>query len=335
MTNPEPGIRSLLLEANLIFPHEKPKLQPLEGGVSSDIWLVKTERGSFCVKRAREQLKVEIPWFAPVERNRYEVAWMQTANGIVQGITPQILSHDSRLGLFAMSYFEPDKYLNWRAMLMAGQDGKDIARLLGSALAKIHNTTAGRQDIKERFATDHIFNEIRLSPYLLTSAKKHPELMDPLKKLLKTTANTKTALVHGDISPKNILVGPENSPVILDAECAWYGDPAFDLAFCLKHFLLKTLWRPDAAPLYFSCFLTLTSTYLQNIKCEPEDRIHTRIANLLPGLLLGRIDGKSPIDYITAEHQKERVRRVAGHLLLNPVTDTQDILDAWTNSSFD
>ncbi len=56
------------------------------------------------------------------------------------------------------------------------------------------------------------------------------------------TLAAKIALVHGDVSPKKVPAGPRG-PVFLDAECAWYGDPAFDLAFCLNHLLLKCLWN--------------------------------------------------------------------------------------------
>ena len=64
-----------------------------------------------------------------------------------------------------------------------------------------------------------------------------------LRALAERTAQTRIALVHGDVSPKNILVGPD-APVLLDAECAWYGDPAFDIAFCLNHLLLKAVLLP-------------------------------------------------------------------------------------------
>ena len=63
------------------------------------------------------------------------------------------------------------------------------------------------------------------------------------------------------MSPKNILVGPDG-PIFLDAECAWYGDPAFDLAFCLNHMLLKCLAVPAAAPAFLDCFDALACAYL-------------------------------------------------------------------------
>src|SRR5581483_762593 len=128
-----------------------------------------------------------------------------------------------------------------------------VARAVGERLARIHAATADRADIAARFATDAGFHAIRLEPYLLATARVHGDLVAPLTELVAVTAATRRALVHGDVSPKNILIGP-NGPVFLDAECAWFGDPAFDLAFCLTHLLLKCLWTPSAAPRFLAAF---------------------------------------------------------------------------------
>ena len=115
----------------------------------------------------------------------------------------------------------------------------------------------------QRFANDHIFHPIRLEPYLLATAARHPDCAARLRQLVEITARTKLALVHGDLSPKNILVAA-HGPILLDAECAWYGDPAFDLAFCLNHMLLKCLWRPQWREQYLACYDALASTYLES-----------------------------------------------------------------------
>ncbi len=81
------------------------------------------------------------------------------------------------------------------------------------------------------FATDDTFYALRIEPYLVAPTRRHPDLAGTLARLAHATARTRLALVHGDVSPKNILIG-RRGPVFLDAECAWYGDPAFDLAFC-------------------------------------------------------------------------------------------------------
>ena len=95
--------------------------------------------------------------------------------------------------------------------------------------------------------------------------------------------------------------------MLLDAECAWWGDPAFDLAFCLNHLLLKCLWnagRPRDA--FLAAFDALADAYLQGVDWEPRDALERRAAALLPGLFLARVDGKSPVEYITDDAQRER-----------------------------
>ncbi|HEV7576676.1 MAG TPA: aminoglycoside phosphotransferase family protein, partial [Caldimonas sp.] len=131
-----------------------------------------------------------------------------------------------------------------------------------------------------------------------------------------------------DVSPKNIVVG-RDGPVLLDAECAWWGDPAFDLAFCLNHLLLKCLWTPAATTAFLASFDSLAGAYLDAVDWEPRAAIEQRAAALLPGLLLARVDGKSPVEYIDDDADRERVRRVAGALLRRPAAHLRDVADAW------
>jgi hypothetical protein len=152
-----------------------------------------------------------------------------------------------------------------------------------------------------------------------------------LKALAERTAKTKLALVHGDVSPKNILVGPQG-PIFLDAECAWYGDPAFDLAFCLNHMLLKCVWVPGFSGKYLSCFDSLSSRYVKSVTWERPEALEQRVATLLPGLLLARIDGKSPVEYITAQADRNRVRAAATGLLKNPPATLSEVRAAWQGS---
>ncbi|MGH8686646.1 MAG: phosphotransferase family protein, partial [Burkholderiales bacterium] len=172
------------------------------------------------------------------------------------------------------------------------------------------------------------FYYIRLEPYLVATAARHPDRAAALLALVETTQHNKHALVHGDVSPKNILVGPQG-PVFLDAECAWYGDPAFDLAFCLNHLLLKCLWVPGARDRFLECFDALGSAYLGRYGGTVLER---RAASLLPGLLLARVDGKSPVEYVTEAAQKERVRSVARALLLAPPATLAEVRTAWQES---
>jgi len=305
-----------------------PTGERLTGGVSSDIWRIELALGPVCVKRALAKLKVAADWRAPVERNIYEARWMQRANDAVPGAAPRLLGQDEKAGVLAMAYLPPENHPVWKAELHAGRADPAFAARVASILARIHAATAAIPDLAAEFPTDAIFHDIRLEPYLLATAKVHTDLADRLEALAATTAATKLCMVHGDVSPKNILVGP-NGPVFLDAECAWWGDPAFDLAFCLNHLLLKCLWTPAARDRFMACFTTLSMAYLAGVTWEPREAIETRTARLLPGLFLARVDGKSPAEYITADEQKDQVRRVARALLTDPPSRLAAIRQAW------
>ena len=134
--------------------------------------------------------------------------------------------------------------------------------------------------------------------------------------------------MHGDVSPKNILAGGPG-PVFLDAECAWWGDPAFDLAFCLNHLLLKCLWTPAAREGLLACFDALAAAHLGGVGWEPRDAFERRAATLLPALLLARVDGKSPVEYVTSERDRETVRSVARRYLQTPVERLADVAAGW------
>ena len=136
-------------------------------------------------------------------------------------------------------------------------------------------------------------------------------------------------LVHGDFSPKNILIGPDG-PVILDAECAWFGDPAFDVAFVLNHLLLKGVWRPNGRAQYLAIVCVAGKRLLRSCRLGTRRRRCERaVAALLPGLLLARVDGKSPVEYVTADADKARIRAFARGLLLSPVADPNTIAERW------
>ena len=302
--------------------------RPLTGGVSSDIWCIDADGGPLCAKRALAKLKVAADWRAPIERNRYEARWMQVANEAVPGSAPTVLGQHPRLGVLAMSYLPSASHTLWKQSLREGRADPEIARAVGAVLARIHAHSAARPELAAAFPTDSIFFDIRLEPYLLATACRHPDVATALEGLVRSTQHHALALVHGDVSPKNILIGP-GGPVLLDAECAWWGDPAFDLAFCLNHLLLKCVWTPSASAAFMTSFDALATSYLEGVDWEPRAAIEGRAAALLPGLLLARVDGKSPVEYIETDAQREPVRRVGRALLKDPVERLGQVAAAW------
>lgn len=320
---------ALLRRAGLAAADEEPHAEPLKGGVSSDIWRVDLARGPVCIKQALERLRVEEHWEAPVERNRYEYEWFRTAAAAVPHAVPRVLAQAD--GVFVMEYLEPSRHPVWKEKLRHGEADPEFAARVGETLSAIHDATARRDDLAQLFATDDIFYAIRLEPYLVFSGERHRDLQGALGNLVRRTAATKHCLVHGDVSPKNILVGPRG-PVFLDAECAWYGDPAFDLAFCLNHLLLKCLWVRDSQAKFLECFDALAHAYLAHAAWENALLLEGRTASLLPGLLLARVDGKSPVEYITTEKDKRAIRDFARRFLIRPPSTLGALRAAWQES---
>lgn len=316
------ALAAALKRMGLVGAEERPRFEPLEGGVSSDIYRVQTAAGPVCVKRALARLKVEADWRAPVERNGSEAGWLAAVNTLLPEAAPRLLGQDEEAGALAMTWLEPETHPVWKAELAAGRADAAFSREVGRRLALIHRAHAADRATAAAFATDAIFHAIRLEPYLLATAERHPDLASVLTGLAETTAATRQTLVHGDVSPKNILAGPAG-PVFLDAECAWYGDPAFDIAFCLNHMLLKSVWKPQHEPAYLACFRALVEGY------GPEAALEARAARLLPGLLLARLDGKSPVEYLIREDEKARPRAFARRLLQRQPASLGVIAATW------
>jgi Ser/Thr protein kinase RdoA (MazF antagonist) len=327
---PDARLERFLREQGFLGPGQGgARFAPLAGGVSSDIWRVDLPDGrTICVKRALPRLKVAAEWHAPVSRNAYEWAWIQFAARHAPEAVPQPLAHDGGAGLFAMAFLAPEDHPVWKRQLLDGRVEPATAAEVGRVLGTLHAASSRAAALAAAFDTGANFHALRLEPYLLATARAHRQLAPALEALVERTAATRIALVHGDVSPKNVLVGPRG-PVFLDAECAWYGDPAFDVAFCLNHLLLKCLVRPGERAALRRSFEAFAGAYFALARFEPRADLEARAASLLPGLLLARIDGKSPVEYLTDERQRDLVRRIAAPLVLRPPARLAAVLDRW------
>jgi aminoglycoside phosphotransferase (APT) family kinase protein len=283
-------------------------MQALGGGVSCDVFLVELADGRrICVKRALPKLRVAADWFAPAERAEAEVAWIAVVAALDRRWVPKVLGEDKPRHVFAMEYLP---YPVWKSELAEGRVNVGFAAAVGAALARIHAV----RGIADRFANGAQFHALRIEPYLLTTAGRHPDVAARIRAIAEGVASSRIALMHGDVSPKNILCSPDG-PVFLDAECACWGDPAFDLAFCLNHLLLKAVWHPRDAAALFESFKALTSAY------APDAALDRRAAALLAAFLLARIDGKSPVEYLIGDEEKrDFVRKHAKALLARETT---------------
>lgn len=319
-------VRMGLLEAGEPF-----HAVPMAGGVSSDIHLIDCGGRRFCLKQARPTLKTAARWDAPVSRNVAEVAWMRYAARQLQDAVPTILGEDRQANLFAMTYLEPEQHPVWKHLLLHEVDDPEFAANVGRDLATIHGRSAGDPALAAAFSNQNSFEQLRLDPYLRATGRAHPALAPALKRLADELAAARIGLMHGDVSPKNILVGPRG-PVFLDAECACYGDPAFDLAFCLNHLLLKGARTGASRERHLERFHSLARAYFAQVIWEDPSDVERRTAALLPALFLARIDGKSPVEYLTTECERDAVRRCAIPFVQAPPTRLATITNAWARN---
>lgn len=320
-------IPAFLREHGLLAPGEHAVITRMVGGVSSDLWKVDLLAGAICVKGALPRLKVAHEWFAPVSRNHVEYEWLKFAQGLRPGQVPRLLAHDEAAGLLAMEYLPPSRYPVWKSLLLAGRVDVDAARAVGELVGHLHAASAADPDSAVRFATDTNFEALRIDPYLRVTARAHPDLTDRLAVLADRTAATHLAVAHGDVSPKNILIGP-SEPVLLDAECAWFGDPAFDVAFCINHLLIKSVKMPLQREALVAAAHELAAAHAEQVDWEPASGLTARVVALLPALALARVDGSSPVEYLD-DAEREIVRRAGRDLLCTPAATLDELCERW------
>lgn len=326
-----PTLEASLLAMGLITQGETFSATAFSGGVSCDVFLIAAGNRHFCVKVALPKLRVAADWRAPAERSHAEVAWMKLVGGINPDWVPMILGEDRPRHVFAMEYLPPPAYPVWKGELASGHSDPSFAAAVGERLSRIHADTAGREDLARDFHNHVQFHALRIDAYLLHTAAKHPDVADVIRAMARQLGVARIALMHGDVSPKNILAGPEG-PVFLDAETCSYGDPAFDLAFCLNHLLLKGVWHPEYASDYARAFAALKQAYLAGVRWESHSGLERRAAGFLAAFLLARIDGKSPAEYLNDEASKAFVRNFAKSLLKDSVGHLDVILERFTDA---
>ena len=310
---------TLLEELGLCQTSEIVEAVPLAGGVASDILRVRFRDRTLCVKFALERLRVEQDWRAPVHRGRAEYAWLSVAQGVRPGIVPALHGWSDAQGGFVMEYIAgPGVYL-WKAALLAEAPDQGEATKVADALGAIHAASVAPGFDARPFRNAPDFAALRLDPYLRHTARQHPDLAVPLTDMADALARQDRVLVHGDVSPKNILFR-DGRPVLLDAECATMGDAVFDVAFCLNHLALKAIHLPDSRARLVGAILAFWAAYRPHLTWEDPAAFEVRVARLLPMLMLARVDGKSPVEYLTPAGQA-RVRALARGLIARPVAE--------------
>ncbi len=310
---------------------ESATVRALEGGVSSDIILIDDAGRRLVVKQALAKLRVKDDWFADTARNYFEQEYMRYAGAVVPGCVPRILHSGD--GFFVMEYLG-DGWVNWKSELLAGRIDGVWARAAGRVLAAIHRASWNDGALRREFATTANFYKLRIESYLITTGKRNPPLQAHFDAEAARLEATSLALVHGDFSPKNILLHAANGRIaVLDCEVAWFGDPMFDVAFLLNHFLLKALRRQELRADYLGLVTAFLETYGRELGGAWSSDCEERATRLLLMLLLARVDGKSPVEYLAGDTGKQQfIRDFAAENLPRCPATVADLAALWQSA---
>ncbi|HWF00012.1 MAG TPA: aminoglycoside phosphotransferase family protein [Caulobacteraceae bacterium] len=318
-----------LRRLGLVAAGETPLLQPLAGGVSADVFLTTLRDGRrMAVKRSIPRLRVQAEWLASPERMTSEVRWLRFVHHLDPDRAPAVIADDPVGHVVVMAWLDPDDHPVWKDELAAGRVSTAFAAAVGTAFGQIHRSTAGDAAVAAAFPDRSAFFDLRISPFLLWPAERAPRVSERLRELAARLETARIALTHGDMSPKNILVGP-HGPVFLDAETCVFGDPAFDLAFCLTHLLLKTVWLKPHREALDRAFDALLEAYAVLVDWERVEVLRRRAGGLISALLLARVEGKSPAPYLVEAQDRGFVADAAVDLLGRGDIDPADLAQHW------
>lgn len=300
-------------------------VESLGGGVSNHVLLV-TAPGLRCVfKQSLERLRVEQEWLCRRDRIFRESQIMRDLSGLLPpGSVPAILLEDQENFLFAMEA-APGDAQPWKSPLLKGVVDWDHAARAGALLGTWIRESARHPEWRSEYGDQTVFHELRMDPYYRNTAARHPDLAAHFASLIEECGQRRVSLVHGDFSPKNLLVtGP--SMMVIDWEVVHWGDPSFDAAFLTNHLLLKAFHRPQSRHDYAAAASAFWQALLQTIG-PGHSWLQPAAMRHLGCLLLARVDGKSPAEYLTDESVKNQVRNAATQLILTPPASAADAFE--------
>ncbi|MDR0389608.1 MAG: phosphotransferase [Spirochaetaceae bacterium] len=312
-----------LFDKKVITEKEPYTLNYCTGGVSCIAALIETAGKTMLVKQGRPKLAVKEEWLADPARMAIEAKANEVYNRYVPESVPAVLFYDPENYILLRNAAPPDCTM-WKTDLLNGILDFEVAKKTILALVTVHNKCFKDAEIQKAFADDTIFYQLRISPYIEFVLGKYPELKETGQKLIKRLKEQKLSLVHADYSPKNILVLKNRDICILDYEISHYGDPVFDVAFFTNHIVLKSAHLRKWSAAFLNMLLYMTDTYFNMMNYGDPKQTEADAVAILAMMMIARIDGKSPVEYITSETTKQLVRDMAKKLLSEDIKSFKD-----------
>lgn len=306
------------LQRRGVLPGPPEAVEALGGGVSNIVLLVQRGDQRVVVKQSRPRLRVAGRWFAKQERVLSEASALSLMAEIAPSAVPRVLAVDPCAYVLVIEA-APAGWRTWKSALLGGDVRHETGARLGALLGAWHRDTESR-DVPDDVEA---LEQLRLDPYHRTVAARHPALATRILGAVEELRSADQCLVHGDYSPKNVLIPPQGAGLcVIDCEVAHRGAPVFDLAFLLSHLVLKALHRPASAASLRLVADGFLGSYAQ-VAARPDQ---TSLALHVGCLLLARVDGTSPVEYLSQE-EVVTVRSLATGVIRDPRATLEDVWD--------
>jgi tRNA A-37 threonylcarbamoyl transferase component Bud32 len=322
------ALRRYLAAAGFIANDESVSIVALPGGVSARTVLVEWPNGrSLVFKQSLPKLRVAVDWFSDPARVHREALGLCWASRLAPlGSVPSLVFEDTLEHILGMEAV-PRPQENWKSMLLAGLLHDDHVSQFGRWLGMMHRRSwLQRDELASVFDDRSFFRVLRVEPYYQYTASRVPAAAAFLGDLVDSTLARRLALVHGDFSPKNVLVHAGRLRVI-DYEVIHWGDPAFDLGFALTHLLGKAHHIRDRRADFGRAAKTFLREYIETLgrlpwvgDLEPHAVRHTL------GCMIARAEGRSPLEYLD-RIERERQRNAVLDLISSPPLTVNDLVD--------
>ncbi len=297
--------------------------EALGGGVSNQVLRITHAGGCFVLKQSRPQLRTRDAWFSDLDRIYREQEVMQALRPHLPGVVPEVLHVDRPNYVYAMSH-APLEAEVWKAQLLAGQIDLEMGAKVGRVLGRIHQISAEHAQQFAAFRDHNVYVQLRVDPFYRRVQERRPEVAHAIEPIVHDMLSIKEALCHGDYTPKNMLVHAGDFTLV-DYETAHFGDPTMDLGLLLAHLTLKAVHASERSGEHAALMRAFWRGYCQEVTFRPHADLEQRGLKHYGVCLLARVDGTSPVDYLTEESKRETIRRIGRAILLDGVDQWEDV----------